>query len=81
VLTPASVSVNDAELSLTDLASGPLGSIVSAVVKPQTVCVASYIPAVLTLTDATVDNDSLELQISGDNVALTGTDFEQLGSC
>lgn len=81
VLTPATVSVNGAVLNLTDLASGPFGSVVTGIVKPQTVCVAQYLPAVLTLTDATVTGDRLRLGISGDGIALERSDFTALGTC
>jgi hypothetical protein len=81
VLTPATVSVNGAELSLTDLSSSPFGGIVTSLVKPQEVCVAQYLPSVLTLESATVVDGELTFGFSGSDVALATTDFEELGSC
>ena len=80
-LTPSAVSVNGAELSLTELASGPFGGVVSAIVKPQTVCVAEYLPVVLRLTDAAVSDGRLLLSIDGSGVVLDGDELETLGTC
>ena len=81
VLTPTTVSVNGAEISLSDVASSPFGGAVSNLVKPQSVCVAQYLPSALTLTGASVVGSSLRLDIVGSDISLATTDFETLGSC
>jgi hypothetical protein len=81
VLTPTTVSVNGAEISLSDIASSPFGGAVSNLVKPQAVCVTQYLPSALTLTGASVVGSTLRLDIVGEDISLATTDFETLGTC
>lgn len=81
LLTPTSVSINKAEVSLADLAQVPFGSAITDLVKPQRVCVAEYLPKVLSLDKAGVTGSKLRLTLGASGIALGSTDFTKLGSC
>ena len=81
VLTPTTVSLNNATLSLADVAKAPFGTYITGLVKPQRICVSEYLPKVLTLTGARVTGSSLHLNGEADGISLGSTDFTVLGSC
>jgi hypothetical protein len=81
VLTPATVAVNDAQLSLDELADGPFGSIVSDLVKPQSVCIAEYVPAELGVSDVAIVESALRLTLTGEDVSLDEESLSTLGAC
>jgi LmeA-like phospholipid-binding len=81
VLTPTSVTIEGSKVSLADVKKLPLASNILSLIKPQKVCVAQYLPKVLTLTGVSVAGDHLKLAADGTGIALATTDFSAVGSC
>jgi hypothetical protein len=85
VLMPSAVSVNDTEVDLDDLSSTPIGPLVSTIAAPQTICLASRLPSVVTLTDIAVTGSGSAARLSvtarADGIVLAATDFATVGSC
>ncbi|MET0990588.1 MAG: DUF2993 domain-containing protein [Glaciihabitans sp.] len=78
---PSTISVNDTTISLTELRDGPFGGFAGDLLDSRTFCVAEYLPKAITLTDVSVEGDTLVLAAEGDNEALGGPDFTDLGTC
>ena len=78
---PSTISVNDAVISLTELREGPFGGLAGDLLDSQTFCIAEYLPLAITLTDVSVENDTLVLAAEGDDAALGGEGFSTLGTC
>jgi len=81
VLTPTAVSVNKVSVSLSKLESSPLGAAVKNIAKPQKVCVAGYLPKVLSLSRVTIVGSTTRFSAKGNGIALGTTNFQKLGSC
>jgi len=78
---PSVISVNGAEVSVADLKSGPFASLAESLLSTQTFCVASSLPAALTVTDVTVSGPELRINLEADDTALGGTGFTAMGEC
>lgn len=81
LLTPTSASVGGATIDLSALASSPIGAALGAIVRPQTICVAQYLPAALPLTAASVAPGRLTISASGAHVPLDAASLSRLGTC
>ena len=81
VFTPQSVTVNGAVVPIDELSSGPLAGVASKFLGAQSLCVAQYLPAAVTLDDVKVTSDELRLRFTGDNVALGGAGLSTKGTC
>jgi hypothetical protein len=79
-LTPVSVEASGQTLSVEQVEERFGGAIASAL-ETQTVCVAEYIPSILTLEDAAVDDGMLSLRFHGEDAPLSRAAFEQTGTC
>jgi hypothetical protein len=80
VFTPRTVSVSGAEISLDDLADGPLRSLARSLVPAQSFCVAEFVPRSIVLTGVDADPRRLQLSFTGESVVL-GPALETLGTC
>ncbi|MBN9606584.1 MAG: DUF2993 domain-containing protein [Actinomycetales bacterium] len=77
---PTTLRFGADEISVADLRANPLFSgLASAVLQQQEVCVASGLPAALTVREARVDGDELVITADGDDVVLA--DLGTPGSC
>ncbi|MGZ0711294.1 LmeA family phospholipid-binding protein (plasmid) [Coraliomargarita sp. W4R53] len=80
VLTPASIEVGGGEITADRLRS-QFGGLADVVLKDWPVCVAQYLPAGVTLTDAQVVGGQLVADFSVDSALLSTTSLQQKGSC
>ena len=78
---PTVISVNDATVSLSDLADGPLGDLAGGLLDSQAYCIAEYLPTAIALTDVSVTGEALVLSASADGVALGGSEMTTFGTC
>jgi len=78
---PTVISVNDATVSLSDLADGPLGDLAGGLLDSQAYCIAEYLPTAIALTDVSVTGEALVLSASADGVALGGPEMTTFGTC
>ncbi|GAA1221074.1 LmeA family phospholipid-binding protein [Rhodoglobus aureus] len=79
---PQSVLLGDQQISVADLrenalVSGLAGNLLSS----QKFCVASSMPAALTIDSVAVEGSDLVIQLSADNIALGGDQWQQYGVC
>jgi hypothetical protein len=81
VLTPTSLTIGTQTFAADTDDQSFLGQIARALLKPQTLCIASSVPQALVLADATIDEQNLVLRFEGDGVALGGPEFSTLGTC
>lgn len=80
VLSPASIEVAGAEITA-DGVRDQFGDLADVVLKDWPVCVAQYLPAGVTLTDAQVVGGQLVADFSVDSALLSTTALQQKGSC
>lgn len=78
--TPTSISLNGVRTSASEL-SEQYGSFAAELLQTRTVCVASWLPAALTVDDVVVDDDELVITIGADKAILDEAALSTLGSC
>ena len=81
VLTPTSLTIGTQTFASDTTDNSFLGQIARALLKPQTLCIASSVPQALVLADATVDGQELLLRFDGDGAALGGPELSTPGTC
>ena len=81
VLAPEAISINGTSTSIDELRDGPLGSVAGGLFAQQSICVAQYLPAVVTLEGVDVTSENVVLTFSGDGVVLGATDLTADGTC
>jgi hypothetical protein len=79
VLTPEAISVGTIHYTADQLAASPIGGITAGLRAPRTECVASALPADLTLKSVAVAGDTLNVTVSGTGVTLSS--LGQKGTC
>lgn len=79
-LTPQTVTVGGRTLTA-DQVRSQFGSIADAVLKTQQICVASYLPKVLTLDSIVVTGSTVHLTVSGKNLTLNDSLLTSKGVC
>jgi len=78
---PSVITLNGAEVSVADLQSGPFAGLAGSLLDTQTFCVASSLPAALTVTDVAVSGPQLQIDLEADGTALGGSGFTEMGVC
>lgn len=78
--TPTSISLNGERSSAAEL-NEQFGSLAAELLQTRTVCVASWLPAALTVDDVEVRGDELVITIGADKAILTEKALSALGSC
>ena len=78
--TPTSVELNGSRTSVDDLVDSFDGA-AEALLQTRTFCVASQLPAVLTLNDVVVDNKELVVTIGARNAVFDADSVSTLGTC
>jgi len=81
VLAPQSISVNGTSTGVDELRDGPLGSLVGGLLGQQSICIAQYLPAILTLEGVDVTETAVVLEFSGDGAVLGADDLAAKGTC
>jgi len=74
------VTLNDAEVTTAELTQR-FGGLASGLVQPRSLCVAGWIPAVLSVDDVAVRGDDLVVVVGAERTLLSQASFTQLGSC
>lgn len=80
VLTPTTFELAGADIDAAAL-SDRFGSLADLVVRDWTICLAQYIPAGVTLSDVTIDGDSLVAEADIDGAIVTDTSLQENGTC
>ncbi|MCU1407859.1 MAG: hypothetical protein JWQ43_4162 [Glaciihabitans sp.] len=80
VLTPADISVAGQTLTAEAVQEGIFGSIAAPLLAPRSFCVASELPAALTLTGVRTEGKTLVVTLNGDGIVLGG-DLSTKGTC
>ncbi|MEV8255073.1 DUF2993 domain-containing protein [Rhodoglobus sp. NPDC076762] len=79
---PESVILGEEQISVADLLDNPLVSgLAGGLLSSQEFCVASSLPAALTIDSVAVANDNLVIQLSADGFALDDAAWKQYGTC
>jgi hypothetical protein len=79
---PQSVLLGDEQISVADLRNNALVSgLAGNLLSSQKFCVASSMPAALTIDSVAVDGSDLVLQLSADDIALGDERWQQYGAC
>lgn len=79
---PTTLTLNNQTVSVDDLRTNPLvGALAGQLLASRTVCVASYLPKALIISDVDVVATNLVVQISGDGVALSDPGLATFGTC
>jgi hypothetical protein len=79
---PQSVLLGDEQISVADLRNNALVSgLAGNLLSSQKFCVASSIPAALTIDSVAVEASDLVIQLSADNIALGDERWQQYGTC
>ncbi len=78
--SPTSVVINDSVIEADDLQS-QFGPLVQPLLATQSVCVAEFLPAALTLTAVQVGDRQMLVVFTAEDVALGGEGFSTRGSC
>ena len=81
VLAPQSISINGTSTSVDELRDGPLGGVAGGLFDERSICVAQYLPAVLTLEGVDVTETAVVLDFSGDGAVLGADDLAAKGTC
>jgi hypothetical protein len=81
VLTPTSVTIGGETFGADANDDSFFGQIVSGLLQPQTVCIASIAPQALVLTEASIDGPDLVLEFTGDGASFGGPELSTLGTC
>lgn len=80
VLTPDSLDLAGTQLSADELRAR-FGGIADAVLRDWTVCIAQYLPAGATLTDITVEGDTVVADLDIDGGIVDDPALQALGTC
>lgn len=79
---PQSVLLGDQQLSVADLRENPLVSgLAGNLLSSQKFCVASSMPAALTIDSVAVEGSDLVIDLSADNIALGDEQWQRYGVC
>ncbi|WP_010205069.1 LmeA family phospholipid-binding protein [Salinibacterium sp. PAMC 21357] len=79
---PQSVLLGDQQISVADLRDNPLVSgLAGNLLSSQKFCVASSMPAALTIDSVAVDASELVIDLSADDIALGDDQWQQYGVC
>lgn len=79
---PQSVLLGDQQISVADLRNNPLVSgLAGSLLSSQKFCVASSMPAALTIDSVAVEGSDLVIQLSADGIALGDDRWQQYGVC
>ena len=81
LFSPDTITINGADVSISDLQGGVFGAAANAILPPQSFCVAQYLPKAIVLSDADVVGTNLVLKFGAKNVALGGSGFTTNGTC
>lgn len=81
VLTPTSLTIGEQTFEAGSEDGSFLGQIASALLQPQTLCIAGSVPQALVLEEAAIDGDELVLTFHGDGAALGGPELATPGTC
>jgi hypothetical protein len=79
VLTPEAITVGTVHYTAAQLAASPLGGVTAGLRAPRTTCVASSLPAELSLKSVQVKDDTLQVTVAGAGVSLS--QLSQKGTC
>lgn len=80
VLTPAALSLGDAEIDADDLRDR-FGGVADGALRDYTVCIAQYIPAAMTMTGVVVVGDELVADLSIDPRVISDAALQANGTC
>lgn len=78
--SPTSIVINDSVIEADDLQS-QFGPLVQPLLATQSVCVAEFLPAALTLTAVQIGDEQMLVVFAAEDVALGGEGFSTRGSC
>lgn len=78
--SPTSIVINDSVIEADDLQS-QFGPLVQPLLATQSVCVAEFLPAALTLTAVQIGDEQMLVVFGAEDVALGGEEFSTRGSC
>ncbi|WP_341952379.1 DUF2993 domain-containing protein [Salinibacterium sp. TMP30] len=79
---PQSVVLGDQKISVADLRNNALVSgLAGDLLNSQKFCVASSMPAALTIDSVAVEGSDLVIELSADDIALGGDQWQQYGEC
>lgn len=80
VLTPAALSLGDADIDANDLRDR-FGDVADAALRDWTVCIAHYIPAAMTMTGVVVEGNELVADLSIDPRVISDPALQANGTC
>ncbi|EAR25073.1 hypothetical protein A20C1_00756 [marine actinobacterium PHSC20C1] len=79
---PQTVLLGDEQLSVADLRANPLVSgLAGSLLSSQKFCVASSMPAALTIDSVAVEGSDLMIELSADDIALGDDQWKHYGTC
>lgn len=81
VFTPESFTINGTSTTIDELRDGPLGALAGGLLGQQSICVAQYLPAIVTLEGVDVTPAAVALSFSGDGAVLGSADLAAKGTC
>jgi hypothetical protein len=81
VLTPTSVTIAGETFDADSADESIFGQLISGLLRPQTLCIASNVPQALVLAEVSVDEAELVLEFSGDGAAFGGPELSTPGTC
>lgn len=79
--TVSGMTVNGGPVDVAAAQAGSYGPAAAAAATPRSLCVAAFLPAALTLNEATIAGDTLVLGLSGANVPISGGGLGSKGEC
>ena len=80
VLTPQTITVSETPMTLEEFAASRYATAGAALMEPQVVCIAPYLPAALTLTDLGVTPTGVQIAASGKSVSIS-RGLSSFGAC
>jgi LmeA-like phospholipid-binding len=78
---PDSITIGSATVSIADLRRGIFGGLANAILPPQGLCVAQYLPKPFALNTATIVGPNLVLHFSAHTIAFDDPVFSKPGVC
>jgi hypothetical protein len=81
VLTPTSVSIGGETFEAGASDDSIFGQLVSSLLQPQTLCIASNVPQALVLSDASIADAELVLTFDADGASFGGPELSTPGTC
>ena len=78
---PTSVTLNDADISVDELRTGPFAGVSGTFLASRAFCVAQYLPQALIVDDVDVIGKKLVVSINADGIALADPALSTMGTC